>query len=61
MGDIVQARGEMYKTVAQSVILYDSERWVATRDMLKVLTEFHHWAAQRITGMMEKRGAGGEW
>ena len=29
--------------------------------MLKVLTEFHHISARRITGMAKKRGAGGEW
>ena len=29
--------------------------------MLKVLTAFYHIAAQRITGMTSKRGAGGEW
>ena len=29
--------------------------------MLKVLEGFHHRAAQQITGMMSKRGAGGEW
>ena len=29
--------------------------------MLKVLTAFHHRAARQITGMTEKRGAGGEW
>ena len=41
--------------------MYDSEIWVVTRDMLKVLEGFHHRAARRITGMTEKRGAGGEW
>ena len=30
-------------------------------EILKVLTAFHHRAAQRITGMMVKCGAGGEW
>ena len=29
--------------------------------MLKVLEGFQHRAAQRIMGLMEKRGAGGEW
>ena len=32
-----------------------------TREMLKVLTEFHHREAQQITGMTAKRGAGGKW
>ena len=51
----------MYKAVAQSVLLYGSESWVVTGDMLKFLTVFHHRAARRITGMTEKRGAGREW
>ena len=29
--------------------------------MIKVLAEFHNWAARRITGMTEKRRVGGEW
>ena len=29
--------------------------------MLKVLEGFPHWVMQRITGMTEKHGAGGEW
>ena len=60
-GVTVQALGKMYKAVVQSVLLYGSESWVVTREMLKVLTAFHHLAEQWITGMMEKRGAGGEW
>ena len=43
------------------VILYGIKRWVVTREMFKVLTAFHHRAAQWITGMTAKRGAGGEW
>ena len=60
-GATVQARGEMYKSLEQSVILYVTESWVATGKVLKVLEGFHHRAARRITGMTEKRGAGGEW
>ena len=33
----VQAQGAMYKAVAQSVLLYASESWVVTADILKVL------------------------
>ena len=43
------------------MLLYGSKSWVVTRDMLKVLTAFHHREAQRITGMKLKRGAGKEW
>ena len=61
MGVTVQYRGDIYKGVAQSVILYGRESWVVKGEMLKVLERFHHQAAQRITGMTEKRGAGVEW
>ena len=57
----MRAQGAMYKAVAQSVPLYGRESWVATRDILKVLTAFHHRAAQQITGMTVKRRTGGEW
>ena len=57
----VRTRGSMYKAVAQSVLLYGSKIWVATRDILKVLTTFRHWATRRITGMTAKHGAGVEW
>ena len=43
-GAMVQARGEMYKAVAQSVLLYRSESWVVNGEILKVLMSFHHWA-----------------
>ena len=57
----VQARGEIYKAVDQSVLLYGSKSWVVTGEMLKVLTAFHHWAERRIMGMTENHGSGGEW
>ena len=47
--------------MAQLALLYGSEGWVVTGVMLKVLEGFHHEAARRITEMMAKRGAGGEW
>ena len=60
-GATVRSRGEMHKAGVQSVLLYVIESWVGTGYMLKVLTVFHHLAAQRITGMTAKRGAGEEW
>ena len=60
-GETVRSQGEMYKAVAQAVLLYGSESCVMTGDMLKVLTVFHHRAERWITGMTAKRGAGGEW
>ena len=44
----------------QLVLLYGSDSWVVTGDMLKVLTASHNRAAQHITGMRAKHGAGGE-
>ena len=57
----MQARGSIYKAVAKSVLLYGSKSWVVTREMLKVLTVFHHRVARQITGMTAKRWAGREW
>ena len=54
MGATVQARGMMYKAVAQSVRLYGSEIWLVTGSMLKFLERVHHRAARQITGMMAK-------
>ena len=51
----------MYKAVAQSVLLYGSEIWVVTGDMLKVLTVLRHRAVKRITEMTAKHGSGGKW
>ena len=45
MGATVHARVAMYKAMAQSVLLYVSEIWVVTGDMLKDLMVFHHRAA----------------
>ena len=59
-GETVQDREEMYKAVAQLVLLYFSKIWVVTGDMLKFLAGFHHWAARRITVMTAKLGAGEE-
>ena len=50
-GAMVQSRGEIYKEMVQSVLLYGSNSWVVTGEMLKFLTLFHHQTAQRITGI----------
>ena len=47
----VWSQGSIYKALAQSVLLYGSESWVVTGEMLKVLTEFHHQVTPRIMGM----------
>ena len=54
----VRARGMMYKAVTQLVLLYVSEIWVVTGDILKVLEGFRHRAARRIMGMTGKHGPG---
>ena len=43
------------------MLFYGSKIWVVTGEMLKVLEGFHHLVDQRITGLTEKCGAGGEW
>ena len=60
-GAMVRAQGDLYKVVMQSVMLCGSENWVVIGDILRVLAGLHHWLAWRITGMTEKREAGGEW
>ena len=57
----MRASGMMHKAVAQSMLLYHSESWVATGLMLRVLGGFHHRSDRRITGMTVTRGAVGEW
>ena len=44
-----------------TMIMYGSEIWVVTRDILKVLEGFHHRAKRWITGMTVTRGEGREW
>ena len=60
-GETVQDRGMMYNAVDQLVLLYGSELWVVTWEMLKVSEGFHHWEERWITGMTATHGAGGEW
>ena len=52
--------GMMYNAVAQLVLLYGSERWVVTGEILKVLEGFHHQASSGIMGMMITSGPGRE-
>ena len=60
-GTTMRARGVMYKAVVQLVILYGSNSWEVTGEMLKGLKLIHQRAARRITGMMATLLAGGEW
>ena len=44
--EMVRARGGVYNSVTQSVLLYGSEIWVLTGGLLKVLEGFRHHAAK---------------
>jgi hypothetical protein len=39
-----------YKATIQTVLLYGSETWVVTNEILQLLTSFHHGIARRLTG-----------
>jgi hypothetical protein len=39
-----------YKAVIQTVLLYGSETWVISGEILQLLTSFHHGIARRLTG-----------
>ena len=55
MGATLQSQVVVYKAVVQSVLLYDSESWVLTRAMLKVIEGFHHQVGKIIMGMKAQR------
>ena len=57
----VQTWVMIYKAVVQMVLLYGSKSWVVTEVMLKVMEGFHHWVAQRISGMSYRRVREGGW
>ena len=61
IGEMVRMRVMLYKSVLQSVLPYESESWVVTGAMLKVLEVFHHRVARIITGMALQRMTGREW
>ena len=47
-GAAVRAHAIMYKAVVQTVLMYGSEIWVVTGDMLTVLEGFHHQVTRLI-------------
>ena len=57
----VQYCGKVYKTVAQSVLLYISESWLVMGTMLKVLEGLHYRVDIKIMAMTEKHMVDGEW
>ena len=60
-GETVWDQGMMYEAVVQSLILYESGRWVMTGERLNFLEGFHHLSERWITGITATRGAGGDW
>ncbi len=53
--------GMFCKAIVQAVLLYGCETWVITPKLLKALEGFHHRMARRISNMMPKRQANGDW
>ena len=45
----------LYKSVAQTVLLYGSKSWVVTLAILKLFEGFYHQAARKIVGMIDWR------
>ena len=53
--------GMLYKLVTQMVLLYGSESWVVTGEMLKVFEGFYHRADRKIARMTACSAEDGEW
>ena len=51
----------IYLAVVQSVMIYGSERWVATPHIRSVLGGFYHRPKRRLTGRKPRRGRYGMW
>ena len=47
--------------MVHTVLLYGSDRWVVTGEMLKVLEGFHHQVVRQVTGKTDWRTLDGEW
>ena len=60
-GATVQAWGMMYKAVMQLVLLYESESWVVTGAMIKLLEAFNNGVSRSITRSMAHLMTSGEW
>jgi hypothetical protein len=50
-----------YRTVVMYVLLYGSETWVLTKDMMRQLRSFHRRCCRGITGEFIHQGEDGEW
>ena len=59
MGVKIKFQVMMYKTVAQSVLLYGIQRWVVMDTVMMVMEVFHHSISRQNMGMKVKKGGGG--
>ena len=59
--EMVRVKIILYKVVVQLVLLYGSESWVVTMEIIKVLEVFHHWLKRRILGMTAQSTTKGDW
>ena len=53
--------GRFYVAVVQAVLLFGSEKWVATPWLEKSLARFHHWVVWRMAGMVPECQLNGTW
>ena len=53
--------GTFYKTIVQSVLLYGSETWVVSKQMMKILRSFHRRCSRYIMGKHIWQDSNGEW
>ena len=51
-GAMVRDREMIYNALVQTVLLYSRESWVITGEMMKVMEDFHHRIARRLTGRL---------
>ena len=51
----VRSRAMMYKSVLQTILIYESRSWVVTGTILKFLEWLDHRVAQRISGIKARR------
>ena len=60
-GEMVRACGMLYKTVAQTVLLYGRNSCVLKGSMLRLLEGYHYQTAWWIAGIMHQRTKYEEW
>ena len=60
-GSLIKSWAMMYNAVSREVLLYGSEIWVVTDEIMTVLEVFHHMIYRWIMGMKSRKGDSGEW